>query len=145
MAIDEAEQLQQKQTWRIITRRPHIRVAVSHQRADKGKIDQRGDHAAQAAFNIAIFKDFDEALFKAVMGKQGKVWERPLMGEQNIGIDLVELFGYTGDGELIKAVHHVPFDPGGSCSFRSDYPKSFFLKLFPSGYTNTSLMLPWTM
>lgn len=69
MAIDEAKQFQQKQAGRIIARRTDTRVAVSHQRADKGKIDQRGDHTAHAALDIAVFKDFDKAFFKPVMGK----------------------------------------------------------------------------
>ena len=89
VAIDEAEKLQQKQTWRIIARRAQIGVTVGHQRADKGKIDQRGDHATQAALNIAVVKDFDEAFFKPVMGKQRKVWEGPLMGKHNLGIDRI--------------------------------------------------------
>jgi len=63
-----------------------------------------------------------------------QVRKRVLMGKRNVYIDLVELFGYTGDGELIKAVHHIPFDPGGGGNFRPGYPVSFFLKSFPSGY-----------
>ena len=68
------------------------------------------------------------------MRKQVQVRKRVLMGKRNVYIDLVELFGYTGDGELIKAVHQIPFDPGGSGNFRPGYPVSFFLKFFPSGY-----------
>lgn len=65
------------------------------------------------------------------------------MGKRNIDIDLIELFGYSGDGEFFKAVHHIPFDPGGSSYFRSDYPISFFLKPFSNGYNHTSFILPW--
>ena len=64
------------------------------------------------------------------------------MGKGNIYIDLVEPFGYTGDGEFAKGVHHVPFNPSGSWHFRSDYPISLFLKFFPNGYNNTSFILP---
>lgn len=73
-----------------------------------------------------------------------QVRERVLVGKRNIYIDLIELFGYTIDGEFFKGVHHVPFDPGGSGYFRPDYPISFFLKPLPNGYTNTSFILPWT-
>ena len=55
------------------------------------------------------------------------------MGKRNINIDLVEPFGYTGDGEFFKGVHQLPFDPGGSGSFRPDYPISLCLKFFPNG------------
>jgi hypothetical protein len=41
-------------------------VAVSDQRADKGKVDHRSDHAAQAAFDVAVWEDLDEAFFKSV-------------------------------------------------------------------------------
>jgi hypothetical protein len=66
------------------------------------------------------------------------------MGKRNIYVDLVDLFGYAGDGEFVERVHQVPFDPGESWRFRPDYPVSFCLKSFPKGYTNTSLILPWT-
>lgn len=66
------------------------------------------------------------------------------MGEGNIYIDLVEHFGYGGDGEFFEWVHQIPFDPGGSGCFGPDYPISFFLKLFSNGYNNTSFILPWT-
>jgi hypothetical protein len=66
------------------------------------------------------------------------------MGKRNIYVDLVDLFSYAGDGEFIEWVHQIPFDPGGSCNFRPDYPVSFCLKSFPKGYTKTSLILPWT-
>ena len=73
-----------------------------------------------------------------------QVRKRVLMGKRNIYIDLVELFGYTGDGELIEAVHHIPFDLGGSGNFRPDYPISFCLKSLANGYTHTSLIFPWS-
>ena len=76
------------------------------------------------------------------MRKQMQVREKTLMGKRNIYIDLVEPFSYTGDGEFTKRVHHLPFDPSGSCNFRSDYPISFCLKPLPRGYNNTSLIMP---
>ena len=63
------------------------------------------------------------------------------MGKGNIYIDLVEPFGYTGDGEFAE-VHHLPFQSGGRGYFRPDYPISLFLKPFPNGYNNTSFILP---
>ena len=66
------------------------------------------------------------------------------MGKGNIGIDFVEPFAYSTDGEFIKRVHHLPFDPSGSGYFRLDYLTSFFLKFFSSGYNSTSLILPCT-
>ena len=79
------------------------------------------------------------------MGKQVQVGERPLVGKRNIYIDLIELFGYIGDGEFFEGVHHIPFDPGGSCHFRPDYPISFVLKFFSNGYNNTFFIFPWAM
>ena len=98
---------------------------------------------ALAAFDIAVWEDLHKALFKPVTGKQVQVGERLLLGERNIYIDFVEPFGYIGDGEFSKVVHHLPFDPGGSGYFRPDYPISFFLKPFLNGYNNTSFILPW--
>jgi hypothetical protein len=144
IAVNIAEQVEQKQGWRIITRGAFIRITVGHQRADKAKIDHRGDHAAHATFNIAVWQDFDKSFFKSVLGKPVQVGERLLMGNGNIYIDFVELFGYAGDGEFFKGVHNIPFDPGGSWRFRSDYPISFFLKPLVSGYTNTSFIFPWS-
>jgi len=56
------------------------------------------------------------------------------MGQRNFYIDFVEFFANIINGEFSKGVHHVPFDPSGSGYFRSDYPISFCLKSFLSGY-----------
>ena len=141
MAIDVSEQVQQKQGCRIITGGRYGGVTVGHQRSHKGEIDQRGDHSAHAAFNIAVGQDFDK-VFKPVMGKPVQVRKRLLVGKGNICIDFVELFSYAGDGEFFKGVHHIPFDPGGSGNFCPDYPIRFRLKPLPSGYNNTSLIMP---
>ena len=49
-------------------------------------------------------------------------------------IDFVESFANIINGEFSKGVHQTPHDPGGSGSFCPDYPISFFLKSFRSGY-----------
>jgi len=98
VAVDESEQVQQKQAWRVVTRRRYGGVTIGHQGANKWKVDQRGDHPAQATFDIAVWIDLYETLFKAVIGKQVQIRERILMRKRNIYIDLVEPFGYTGDG-----------------------------------------------
>ena len=141
--IDIVEQVQQEQTWGIIAGRAFVGIAVGHQGTDKGEIDQRSNHAAHTAFDVAVWEYFNEPFFKPITRKKAAVRERFLMGKRNIGIDFVEFFAYSADGEFSKVVHHVPFDPGGSCNFRPDYPISFFLKPFPNGYTNTSFILPW--
>jgi len=117
---------------------------VCCQGTDKGEVDQRSDHLAHSAFNVAIWKDFDEAFFKPVMGKQRSVRERVLMGERNFKIDLVEFFANISDGEFIEVVHHFPHGPGGRGYFCPDYLFSFSLKSFLNGYRYTSLIFPWS-
>ena len=121
IAIYVPKQVQQKQAWRIVTRRRYRGVAVGHQGTDERKIDQRGDHPAHAAFDIAVWKDLHKTFFKPVKGKQVEVWERGLMGKRNIYVDFVEFFAYSADGEFMKRVHHTPFNPGGRCYFCPDY------------------------
>jgi hypothetical protein len=64
------------------------------------------------------------------------------MGQRNINIDFIEFFDNIINGEFMKRVHHTPLDPGGSCYFCPDYPVSFSLKFFLSGYNNKSFILP---
>ncbi len=142
ISINVSKQVQQKQAWRIIARRAFVGIAVCHQGADKREIDQRSNHFAHSAFDVTVCEYFNETFFEPITRKKAAVRERFLMGKGNIRIDLVELFGYAGDGEFFKGVHHLPFDPGGSCYFRPDYPISFFLKPLPNGYNNTSFILP---
>ena len=56
------------------------------------------------------------------------------MGQRNFYVDFVEFSANIVDGEFFEGVHHTPFNPGGSCSFRPDYPISLFLKFFLSVY-----------
>ena len=56
------------------------------------------------------------------------------MGQGHFRVDFIESFANTVYGEFSKGVHQIPFDPGGSCSFGPDYPISFRLKFFRSGY-----------
>ena len=61
MCIDIAKQIKQEQTWRIVARRAVRGIAVSHQRPDKGEVDQRGEHSTHSAFDITVWEDFNPA------------------------------------------------------------------------------------
>ena len=67
MAINESKKLQQEQAWRVITRGAVKGIRFSNKRTDKGKIDQRCNHLAHSAFDITVWKDFNEAFFKAIV------------------------------------------------------------------------------
>ena len=56
------------------------------------------------------------------------------MRQCNFKVDFIEFFANIANGEFFEGVHQTPHDPGGSGDFRLDYPISFFLKSFLSGY-----------
>jgi len=134
MSIDIAKQVEQEDTWGIIARRAIRGITVSDNGSDKGKIDEGSYHSSVSALNVSIEQDFNEAFFKLIIGKEPYIRERPLIGQGNINVDFIESFANIIYGEFFEGVHHTPFNPGGSGCFRPDYPISFSLKSFLSGY-----------
>ena len=53
------------------------------QRPNKGEVDQGGYHPDVAAPDSAIGKNLKELFFKAIVGKERQIRERPLKGERN--------------------------------------------------------------
>jgi len=65
-AVDSAEEVQQEETRRVVTRWTGRGITMGHHRADKRKIDQRSDHFGIPAAHIAVGQDLDETFFEAV-------------------------------------------------------------------------------
>lgn len=66
-SIDIPEQIQQKQTYRVITRGTKHRVTICNQGSDKRKIDQRTNHLGITALYTPIWEDLNKAFFKHIM------------------------------------------------------------------------------
>ena len=66
MGIDIAKQVEQEDTWGIITRRAIRGITVSDNGSDKCKIDKGSYHSSVSALNISIGQDFNESFFKSV-------------------------------------------------------------------------------
>ena len=97
-AVHVAEQVQEKQAWRVITGRAFGGVTIGYQGADKGEIDQWGNHFGISPLDRAIGEDFNELFFELIIGEQGTLRERLVMGKRNFKIDFVDLFAYYVDG-----------------------------------------------
>jgi hypothetical protein len=67
--IDVSEQIEQEQAGRVIAGRPIRGVTISHERSDKGEIDQGSNHLRVSALDRAVRENFDELFFKLVMGE----------------------------------------------------------------------------
>ena len=80
--------------------------------------------------------------FGLVIGEERTLSERFLMGEGNFSIDLVELFAYSVYSDFSKGFTIFPHSTEGRLSCCPDYPFSFSLKSFLSGYRQTSANIP---
>jgi len=67
IAVDIAKEIEEKQTWGIITRGAIRGITVCYQRSYKGEIDQGGYHPGISSLDSVIGKDLNKAFFKAVM------------------------------------------------------------------------------
>jgi len=60
MVVNIPEQVQEKERYRIIAGRPKDAVGIRRQRADKGKVNQGGDHTGISALYIPLGVDRNE-------------------------------------------------------------------------------------
>ena len=67
ISVDIPKEIQEKQTWGIITRGAIRGITVCYQRSYKGEIDQGSYHSGISSLDSAIGKDLNKAFFKAVM------------------------------------------------------------------------------
>ena len=61
------EQIQQKQTYRIIARGTKHRITICNQGSDKRKIDQRTNHLHITTLYTSIWEDLNKAFLKHIM------------------------------------------------------------------------------
>jgi hypothetical protein len=133
IAVDISKEIQEKQAGWVITRRAVRGISVCDQRPNKGEVDQGGYHPGVATPDSAIGKDLNELFFKAIVGKERQIRERPSVGERNFQVDFVEFFANVIYGEFLEKVHQTPHGSGRSCLFCLDYSPNFFLKSFLKG------------
>jgi hypothetical protein len=89
VVVNIAEQVQEKEGWRIIAGWAEDAVRVSHNRPDISEIDQRGDHPGIAALDVPIGFYTHETFLKDVLRQEVGLRERFLMGGGKILVDLV--------------------------------------------------------
>jgi hypothetical protein len=65
--VKNAKQIDQEEAGRIIARRSNLRVAIRDQAADKGEIDQRGDHPWVTTANRTVGKNLDKPFIEPVV------------------------------------------------------------------------------
>jgi len=89
VVVNIPEQVQEKESHRVIAGRAEDTVSIRHQGADKGEINQGGDYPGIAALDIPVGLYTYEAFLKGVLRQEVGLRERFLMGSGKILVDLV--------------------------------------------------------
>jgi len=88
MVVNIPEQVQEKERHRIIAGRPKDAVGIRRQRADKGKVNQGGDHTCISALYIPLGVDRNELFPEDILRQEFELGEEFLMKRRNIFVDL---------------------------------------------------------
>jgi hypothetical protein len=88
VVVNIAEQVQEKERHRIIAGRPEDAVGIRRQRADKGKVNQRGDHTGISALYIPPGIDKNELFPEDILRESLGFREEFIMERGNIFVDL---------------------------------------------------------
>ena len=88
MVVNIPEQVQEKERYRIIAGRPKDAVGIRRQRADKGKVNQGGDHTCISALYIPLGVDRNELFPEDILRQEFELGEEFLMKRRNIFVDL---------------------------------------------------------
>ena len=89
MVVNIAEQVQKKECYRVIAGRAEDAVGIRRQRADKGKVNQGGDHACISTLYIPAGIDKNEAFPEDILRQALGFGKKFLMERRNIFVDLV--------------------------------------------------------
>lgn len=105
VVVNIPEQVQEKECHRVIAGRAEDAVGIRRQGADKGEVNQGGDHTCISALYIPSGIDKNEAFPEDIPGQEFGLREKFLMESRKILVDLVETFRYVWQGKLVNGVH----------------------------------------
>jgi len=137
--VNDADEIEDEQRYRVIAGRAEDAVGIGSQRADERKVNQGDDHGGVPALNIAVGKDVYGTLLEDIMGQPFWFGEKFVVVGGNLFVDSSECFGYVLNGKFVKWVHvYLRSGRGlqplpGSTNEKNHFPVSFSLKSFLNG------------